>query len=246
MNRHLPVVTAVLGLHALALWALDSGLLRTAGPVVVLPARLLTEPLAPPAAPVAPPVPVTQARPSPTTQASNQAQPQTRASAQPTLPTPTMAPTPATVPHPNPAAPPLALPGASAHIAATASAANDAAQPARVELAGSSAGAAIASATAAAAAAIELPSGSADDFDNPIPPYPALSRRLGEQGRVLVRALVQTDGTAARAEIYRSSGHARLDQSALKTVLTWRFRPGQRAGVPETMWVVVPIRFVLE
>lgn len=94
--------------------------------------------------------------------------------------------------------------------------------------------------------AVQLPSSSADYLNNPAPAYPPLSRRLGEQGRVVVRVLIGTDGTASQAEIRSSSGFERLDQAALQTVLKWRYVPGKRAGVPEAMWFNVPINFVLE
>jgi protein TonB len=91
-----------------------------------------------------------------------------------------------------------------------------------------------------------LPSTQADYLNNPRPPYPPLSKRLGEQGRVVLRVRIETDGTASQAEIQRSSGFERLDQTALKTVLRWRFVPGKRNGVPEAMWFNIPIHFVLE
>lgn len=94
--------------------------------------------------------------------------------------------------------------------------------------------------------AVQLPSSTADYLNNPAPAYPPLSRRLGEQGRVVVRVLIGTDGTASQAEIRSSSGFERLDQAALQTVLKWRYVPGKRAGVPEAMWFNVPINFVLE
>jgi protein TonB len=93
---------------------------------------------------------------------------------------------------------------------------------------------------------VELPSSDADYLQNPAPPYPPLSKRLGEQGKVLVRVLIGVDGTAQKADIKQSSGFERLDQSALSTVLHWRYVPGKRAGVPEAMWFNVPINFVLE
>ncbi|MDO9030612.1 MAG: TonB family protein [Hydrogenophaga sp.] len=93
---------------------------------------------------------------------------------------------------------------------------------------------------------IELPSSSADYLNNAPPPYPPLSKRLGEQGKVIVRALIEVNGTASKAEIRTSSGYERLDQTALQTVLKWRYIPGKRAGVPEAMWFNIPINFVLE
>lgn len=95
-------------------------------------------------------------------------------------------------------------------------------------------------------ARVELPSSDADYLQNPTPPYPPISKRLGEQGKVVVRVLISMDGTAQKAEIKQSSGFERLDQSALATVLLWRYVPGKRAGVPEAMWFNVPITFVLE
>ena len=93
---------------------------------------------------------------------------------------------------------------------------------------------------------IELPSSSADYLNNAPPPYPPLSKRLGEQGKVTVRAFIEVNGTASKAEIRTSSGYERLDQTALQTVLKWRYVPGKRAGVPEAMWFNIPINFVLE
>ena len=93
---------------------------------------------------------------------------------------------------------------------------------------------------------IELPSSSADYLNNAPPPYPPLSKRLGEQGKVIVRAFIEVNGTASKAEIRTSSGYERLDQTALQTVLKWRYVPGKRAGVPEAMWFNIPINFVLE
>jgi protein TonB len=91
-----------------------------------------------------------------------------------------------------------------------------------------------------------LPSSDADYLNNPSPTYPSMSRRMGEQGTVLVRAFINTDGRAEKVEIRTSSGYSRLDEAALATVQRWRYVPGQRAGVAEAMWFNVPIRFLLD
>ena len=91
-----------------------------------------------------------------------------------------------------------------------------------------------------------LPSTSADYLNNPAPPYPRQSKRLGEQGTVIICVLITPDGRAEKAEIRTSSGYLRLDETALTTVQRWRFVPGQRNGAPEAMWLNVPIRFVLD
>lgn len=83
-------------------------------------------------------------------------------------------------------------------------------------------------------------------MNNPQPIYPRVSRRLNEQGQVVIRVFVAADGSAQQGEVKTSSGYDRLDQEALRTVLRWRFVPGQRLGMPEAMWFNVPVNFVLE
>lgn len=94
--------------------------------------------------------------------------------------------------------------------------------------------------------AVQLPSSDADYLQNPKPPYPPISKRLGEQGKVVLRVLIGTDGQPKKAEIRRSSGFDRLDQAAINAAMRWRYVPGKRGGVPEEMWSEVPINFVLE
>lgn len=93
--------------------------------------------------------------------------------------------------------------------------------------------------------AVVAPSSTASYLNNPAPVYPAISRRLNEQGMVVLRVLIGTDGLPQKVEVKQSSGFDRLDQAALKTVTRWRFVPGTRNGVPEAMWHLQPINFVL-
>ena len=92
---------------------------------------------------------------------------------------------------------------------------------------------------------IVLPSSSAAYLHNPPPPYPAVSRQLGEAGRVVVRVLIGLEGTALQAQLAVSSGYDRLDAVALQTARRWRYVPGREAGIPKPMWFDVPIHFVL-
>ena len=87
---------------------------------------------------------------------------------------------------------------------------------------------------------------SADYLQNPAPPYPALARRMHEQGRVLVRVLVSADGIPERIELKASSGFPRLDQSALETIRNWKFVPARQGEQKIAAWVVVPIAFTLD
>lgn len=83
-------------------------------------------------------------------------------------------------------------------------------------------------------------------LDNPAPAYPSMSRRLREQGQVLLRVLVNAGGAADAVEIRATSGHERLDDAARDTVRRWRFVPAKRGAEAVPAWVVVPITFRLE
>lgn len=80
---------------------------------------------------------------------------------------------------------------------------------------------------------------------NPAPPYPGMSRRLGEQGRVLLRVKVGSDGQALEVSIAQSSGFPRLDDAAAEAVRRWRFVPARQGEQPVVAAVNVPIVFNL-
>ena len=217
MDRRLFIVIAVVGFHVLGLWALQTGLLRRAVELVV-PVQVMAEFIELPQPQVTPTPPPPQPRPKPVPKQVIPPKPVPRQVPQPAaIADPTPSPTAATgITEPQPPAPPPQTPMVVAEPAPPA--------PPR----------------------IELPSSSADYLNNAPPPYPPLSKRLGEQGKVTVRAFIEVNGTASKAEIRTSSGYERLDQTALQTVLKWRYIPGKRAGVPEAMWFNIPINFVLE
>lgn len=94
---------------------------------------------------------------------------------------------------------------------------------------------------------LEPPRFDAAHLHNPKPAYPAISRRTGEQGRVMLKVLVSPDGSPEVVEIKTSSGHERLDSAAIKIVKTaWRFVPARRGDQPIRDWVIVPINFSLK
>ena len=82
-------------------------------------------------------------------------------------------------------------------------------------------------------------------LQNPPPAYPAMSKRRGEQGRVLLRVFVSAEGAAERVEVRDSSGHERLDRAAHDAVHGWRFVPARQGEKPVAAWVLVPIIFSL-
>jgi len=61
---------------------------------------------------------------------------------------------------------------------------------------------------------------------------PLLSRRLGEQGIVHLRIVVDTKGLLKEASVKKSSGFARLDQAALQEIRSARFVPQTENGQP--------------
>ncbi len=86
----------------------------------------------------------------------------------------------------------------------------------------------------------------ADYLRNPAPAYPPLARRMGEEGKVILRVSVNPQGTADSVEIRTSSGSPRLDEAAQKTVRNWKFIPAKRGDAAIQSWVLVPIIFKLE
>ncbi|MBX3676249.1 MAG: energy transducer TonB [Rhodocyclaceae bacterium] len=104
---------------------------------------------------------------------------------------------------------------------------------------------AAAPAVEAAPLPVVAPRFDADYLDNPKPAYPVSSRRRGEEGRVMLRVFVDAQGRAAKVEVQESSGHSRLDESAVTAVARWRFVPARRGSEPLAAWVRVPIVFSL-
>ncbi|WP_232756683.1 energy transducer TonB [Thauera phenolivorans] len=86
----------------------------------------------------------------------------------------------------------------------------------------------------------------ADYLHNPAPAYPAASRRLNEQGTVLLRVRVGRDGRAREIEMLEGSGSPRLDRAASEAVRRWRFVPASEDGAAVDSWLRVPIAFRLE
>ncbi|OHX36250.1 energy transducer TonB [Methylomonas sp. LWB] len=100
--------------------------------------------------------------------------------------------------------------------------------------------------TATASAPLSLPNLNADYLNNPAPTYPPASRQLGEQGKVLLRVLVNGGGGVDQVTLRKTSGYDRLDQAALETVKQWRFVPARRGEQAVSAWVVIPVSFSLE
>lgn len=215
LSRNAVIAGGVVLFHVAALWALQSGLLRRAAEVVV-PVEILSEFIEPPKPKELPPPPPPPPAPKPQV-AKTPPPPRPQAIREP-KPTPAPnAPTGSIEPPPPPA--PLAPPAPPEPPAPPP------APP--------------------APPSVQLPSTDADYLQNPKPVYPAMSKRLGEQGKTIVRVLIGTDGLPRQASIRQSSGYERLDEAARNAVMSWRYVPGKRNGVVEPMEFNVPINWVL-
>lgn len=73
-----------------------------------------------------------------------------------------------------------------------------------------------------------------------------MSKRLGEQGTVMLRVLVKSDGSAGTVEVKISSNFPRLDQAAVDAVKNWHFIPATSDGKPIDEWYQVPIPFKIQ
>lgn len=83
-------------------------------------------------------------------------------------------------------------------------------------------------------------------LNNPKPVYPLAARRMGWQGKVIVRVEVLATGAAGEVSLYQSSGREALDNAALAAVKGWRFTPARVGGQLITKTFLVPIPFKLE
>lgn len=91
-----------------------------------------------------------------------------------------------------------------------------------------------------------IPLRSDPDRPNRKPPYPPSSKRLGEEGTVVLLLHVAASGDVDEARIDRSSGFAKLDEAAARQALkSWHFIPATRAGAPVAAWHRFTVTFRL-
>ena len=219
--RTLAIVSSVVMFHIAALWAMHTGLLQRVVEVVV-PVMAISQ-AEPPPPPPKPPEPVKPPEP-------------------PKLTPPPKTPQPVLTPPPTPQPPAPATPEPPAVLAAPTASVTAPVVPAAAPAPPPPAP----PPPPAAPAKLELPSSKADYLHNPPPDYPRMSKRLGEQGKVVLKVLIGTDGAPQKVELVTSSGFERLDKSAMDAAMRWRYVPGKRGGVAEAMWYQVPIQFTLE
>ncbi|HWP84234.1 MAG TPA: energy transducer TonB, partial [Terriglobia bacterium] len=76
------------------------------------------------------------------------------------------------------------------------------------------------------------------------PEYSEQARKSKYQGTVVLNLVVQKDGTVRDIRVVTSLGMG-LDEKAIEAVRQWRFRPGEKNGVPVDVSAVVEVIFRL-
>jgi TonB family protein len=76
--------------------------------------------------------------------------------------------------------------------------------------------------------------------------YPPEAVRQGIQGTVILRCIVEPDGSVSSATVTRSIDKTLgLDDEAVRAVRQWRFEPGRHEGVPVRVATLVTVTFAL-
>ncbi len=82
---------------------------------------------------------------------------------------------------------------------------------------------------------------------NSQPPYPAISKRLGEEGVVTLQLYVTENGRVAEVKVQKSSGFPRLDEAAVREAKrNWRFIPAKKGDEVIAAWMSINVRFELK
>lgn len=209
-------------MHVLFFYAMQSGLPRQAAQA--MPRELFVSLITP--EPASAPVPLPEA-PTP---------PAAKPKTVPVVKKPVTAPRPIA-----PAAKPTPLPQSVEIPVATAAPSIDPPHPAA-----HSAPAAPPAATAPAAPALPKTVSGVEYVQAPQPEYPAIARRMGEEGKVILRILVNEQGQPARIEVRQSSGYARLDDAARRAASRALFKPHLEDGRAVAVYALIPINFSIQ
>ncbi|MEN9931081.1 MAG: hypothetical protein RL604_1328 [Pseudomonadota bacterium] len=97
----------------------------------------------------------------------------------------------------------------------------------------------------AGAAPVTMPNPFAKGLNNPKPPYPLMSRRLNEEGKVVLNVCVSLSGLVENLKLEKTSGHQRLDDIAIETVKRWKFIPAKNQDRDINACYLLPVQFIL-
>jgi len=80
----------------------------------------------------------------------------------------------------------------------------------------------------------------------PKPEYPELARKAGIEGKAIVEAIVDTDGSVMDARIFKSSGNPMLDEAAIAAARRSKFTPAKQRDMFVRVRVNIPFDFKLQ
>lgn len=78
-----------------------------------------------------------------------------------------------------------------------------------------------------------------------IPVYPQIARRLGKEGKVVLRLTINEKGELINVEVIENAPYG-FTESALEAVKKSKFYPATKDGKPIACRAILPIRFVLK
>lgn len=232
-RRQSPLALALL-LHGALLFALMQGLNPASDrpePSEVVISLIAPRAETPPARPMTPPAPIPMPK---------QAAPQTQVQ-----PEPQPIPRPVSEPQPMPVVRETPTPVASAPAPAAVPA-TPAPAPVQESRPAPAASPVVHQAPPAPAERGPVTISSVEYLQPPKPDYPIVAKRAGEQGKVVLRILIDEKGLPERVDVQQSAGFARLDEAARAAALRAVFKPHLEDGRAVPAYVLVPINFALK
>jgi protein TonB len=76
-----------------------------------------------------------------------------------------------------------------------------------------------------------------------LPTYPMAARQLGLAGTVVMNVLVNERGTVDQVVLVSGIAGGDLNESAMRAVKNWTYRPATKQGVPVKVWTSEQISF---
>jgi TonB family protein len=77
-----------------------------------------------------------------------------------------------------------------------------------------------------------------------MPIYPIMARRLGREGKVVLRLTIDEKGNLLNVEVLKGAGYG-LTEAAVEAVRRSKFLPAKKEGKPVSSRAILPVRFTL-
>lgn len=77
-----------------------------------------------------------------------------------------------------------------------------------------------------------------------LPVYPMLARRIGKEGRIVLRLTIDERGNLLNVEVIEKAGYG-FTEAAIEAVKRSTFLPAKKDGKSIASWAILPIRFTL-